>query len=147
MNRRLFFKSVVNRPAQAVGSTQDDLHPLKPPPAPSSSVHAVSCAGSPRQYRPGDVVLVVEARAWLGCDEIGFYAIDASCPHLGCLVKHTGEEGFACDGHGSRFALDGSRQSGPAAADLRYLQVDLDEQGLLVIRRDQTAHPADRLVA
>ncbi len=147
MNRRLFFKNVLSQSAQAIESVADQPRPSEHRPIPSSATRVVASARSPRQYRPGDLVLVAGARAWLGCDEIGFYAIDATCPHLGCLISQVDEGQFVCAAHGSCFGLDGVRQSGPAKVNLRYLLVDLDDQGQLIIRRDQTAHPADRLVA
>ncbi len=106
----------------------------------------VQTAGSPRQYHAGSRVLVAEARAWLCRDELGFYAIDAHCPHLGCLF-HPVDEGFVCPCHGSRFNPAGERRVGPAPRGLHYLYVDLDAAGQLIIRRDRSADPQDRLVA
>jgi Rieske Fe-S protein len=92
------------------------------------------------------VVLVLDAKAWLGCDEIGFYAIDALCPDLGCLTQQTAE-GFVCPGHGSHFDPNGARLDGPTRHSLRYLYVDLDDQGNLIIIRGKPTSPADRLIA
>ncbi len=42
-------------------------------------------------------------------------ALSAECPHLGCAVDLAeGKKGFSCPCHTSRFALDGSVESGPA---------------------------------
>jgi Rieske Fe-S protein len=106
----------------------------------------VPTAGAPRQYKRGDLVLVLDALAWLGCDEIGFYAIDALCPHLGCLLRRSGE-GFLCAAHCSHFDLSGVCDRGPARTNLRYLVVDLDKQGQLIIYRDKRATPTDRFIA
>lgn len=103
-------------------------------------------AGSPRHYRAGTRVLVEDAHAWLCRDEVGFYAVDAYCPHLGCLVRAS-DDGFACPCHGSRFGAAGTRTASPAARRLRFLYVDLDDTGHLLIRRDRSADPNDRLMA
>ena len=53
-------------------------------------------------------------------DESGdLHAVDAVCPHLGCLVQwNDGERTWDCPCHGSRFELDGRVINGPANADL-----------------------------
>ncbi|MEO8391463.1 MAG: Rieske 2Fe-2S domain-containing protein [Chloroflexota bacterium] len=130
MNRRDFFKEI---------SQPEGAEPL-------ARLPVVPTAGSPRQYRAGTRVLVEDARAWLCRDSLGFYAVDAHCPHLGCLV-HGFEDGFACPCHHSRFNTAGERISGPAASALRYLYIDLDETGQLIICRNRAADPNDRLMA
>ena len=110
-------------------------------------ITAVPTAGSPRQYRAGSCVLVEDARAWLCRDDVGFYAIDAHCPHLGCVVRPT-NDGFICPCHQSHFDALGSPTLGsPASAGLRFLYVELDEAESLVIRRTRTTDPRDRLMA
>ena len=91
-------------------------------------------------------VLVQDAQAWLFRELLGFYAIDARCPHLGCLVRPS-ENGFACPCHRSHFSPSGERITGPSPSALRYLYIDLHETGQLVIRRDRAADPNDRLMA
>jgi Rieske Fe-S protein len=112
------------------------------------SVHyrTAPSAGSPRQYTRGDRVLITSARAWLCYDEIGFYAVEAYCPHLGCLV-HPQDGGFGCPCHQSQFTATGQRQSGPAPRGLRYVHIDLDSSGSLIIRPDLSVNPDDRLIA
>ena len=53
-------------------------------------------------------------------DESGdLHAVDAVCPHLGCLVHwNDGEQTWDCPCHGSRFEVDGRVINGPANADL-----------------------------
>lgn len=63
-------------------------------------------------------------------DEQGFAALSLLCTHLGCTVKED-RQGFECPCHGSRFNADGTVQSGPAKAPLRYLQIQLTDQGHL----------------
>lgn len=102
--------------------------------------------GAPAEYRDRVARLVVSARAWLLCDEVGFYALDATCPHLGSLTRCSGDH-FICPAHHSAFDLQGRRVAGPAAADLRCLEVDLDAHGHLCIRRDRVVGPDERFIA
>jgi thiosulfate dehydrogenase [quinone] large subunit len=55
-----------------------------------------------------------------------FTACDAICPHQGCTVDFvSARDGFSCPCHGSQFAVDGSRLSGPAPRGLATLPVAL----------------------
>lgn len=149
MNRRRFLRQVSGDIARAAAEGIDPSAALPSAPEGRHSTGAITVptAGPPRRYKPGDWVLVEDALAWLGLDEIGFYALDAVCPHLGCLVRHVGGH-FFCPCHGSRFALkDGARIEGAAPTGLRALEIELDGQGNLVIRRDRPAHPDDRFIA
>lgn len=149
MNRRDFLKGMSRDALQIAAEAIGQAVPPKPPTARSNRSggwRSVPSAGSPRQYRQGDLVLVEDALAWLGLDEVGFYAIDAVCPHLGCLVRRVGGH-FLCLCHGSRFRADGSHAEGPALRGMRHLQVDLDDGGRLVIRREKAVAPDDRFIA
>lgn len=101
--------------------------------------------------RPGDLEtlpLYLEAvRAWLVRDEGGYYALDAHCTHLGCVVglASTGESRYECGCHGSRFDRVGQVTRGPAKDPLRHLWLELDEEGDLVIDRAREAEPTFRL--
>lgn len=140
MNRREFFQQLA-----------DPLLKDSPPPQPDIPVlelpfTRVPTAGSPRQYLRGACVLVEDVQVWLCRDDGGFYAIDAHCPHLGCLVRLI-EGGFICPCHKSRFDSTGERTSGSAQRGLRCLYIDLNASGHLVIRRDLTVDARDRLMA
>lgn len=143
MNRRDFFKRSARDIQRIARTPQPEAQPPANRPA---AQRAAPVAGRPDGYQPGDLVLIWEARAWLGRDRLGFYAFDAVCPHLGCLTTRE-EEALACPCHGSRFMPDGRRLSGPARADLPHFEVDLDEAGRLVIRRGTIVDPGERFIA
>ena len=87
----------------------------------------VVVAGKVTDFPPGAAVYVAEARAWVRheAQEVGVLtALDAVCPHLGCLVQQAeGASGFQCPCHGSRFTADGALEGGPAERPLRPLTV------------------------
>jgi nitrite reductase/ring-hydroxylating ferredoxin subunit len=65
-------------------------------------------------------------------DATDVWAVSTVCTHLGCIVKRE-PEGFACPCHGSRFAIDGKVQKGPAPAPLRWLAVSRSSAGTYVV--------------
>jgi nitrite reductase/ring-hydroxylating ferredoxin subunit len=131
----------------AGGAAQMMAHSSQPEPS------TVATAGRPEDYTAPGLTFVREARAYLVRDDLGFYALDAVCSHLGCLVRAVGDGqnspllGFECPCHNSRYDAQGQRISGPAPRGLRYLVVELDSAGNLVIHRDRETHPDDRLIA
>ncbi len=129
MNRREFLRLRPSRPSS---------------PAPAYQV--VPEAGSPRQYAPGSLVLVEAVRAWLGCDEIGFFAIAADCPEGGCMVQYTGD-GYICVCQNRRYDADGYPLNAADEPSLRHVEVDLDSSGSLIIHLDRTVSPQDRFIA
>ena len=56
--------------------------------------------GDPYAYFSGEIVFIPEVRAWLVRETEGFYAISATCTHLGCTVGKQ-EDGFSCPCHGT----------------------------------------------
>jgi len=102
--------------------------------------------GQPDDYPPGVLVYVAEARAYVGHDTEGLYALDAVCTHLGCLVERRKGGGFFCPCHGSDFDAVGQAQTGPATKPLRYLSLSLDQDGQLMVDRAQPVEPATRLI-
>ena len=52
------------------------------------------------------------------------HAYSAICPHLGCVVQWNGvEKSFDCPCHGSRFTCKGKVINGPAATDLKSVEI------------------------
>ncbi len=74
---------------------------------------------------------VVVASAVLSRDRTGaVMALDRRCTHLGCLVGLAEDRAtLVCPCHGSVFALDGERVSGPAQTSLRRLAARVDQAG------------------
>jgi Rieske Fe-S protein len=101
------------------------------------SVH-VAFTDAPALAMPGGVVLLmppavpcklVVARV----DDATVLAVDATCTHQACTVATDAAPGvLVCPCHGSRFALDGSVQLGPATAALRRYVATLDATGVTV---------------
>ncbi len=83
-------------------------------------------------YREGSVTYVPQVLAWLFHDSDGFYAISATCTHLGCTVAYN-PEGFNCPCHGSQFNLKGRVTQGPAIKPLPYYEVRFSEDNRVVI--------------
>lgn len=100
--------------------------------------------GAPETYTSGSLTFVEAARAYLGRDAGGFYAIDATCTHLGCTPRLE-QNAFVCPCHGSRFTRDGGVVNGPATRPLARLQVSRAANGHLVIDRSRIVGVNDRL--
>lgn len=114
---------------------------------PPNSTSTVIPVGTPDNFQLTSLVYVDEARVYVGRDRGGLYALDAVCPHLGCLVEMGEEDGFVCPCHDSRFDAGGQVLSGPATHSLRYLHLWLDqEQGQLFVDRAEPVEPATRLL-
>jgi cytochrome b6-f complex iron-sulfur subunit len=93
--------------------------------------------GMPEKYRMGTVTYVEATRAYIGCDQRGFYALAAICTHLGCTPRLEGKQ-FVCPCHGSRFRLDGEVLAGPAKRALERAFVGLTPKGKLFVDRSRT---------
>ena len=100
--------------------------------------------GTPDQYPAATLTFVAAARAYVGRDERGLYAIDATCTHLGCTPR-LDAGGFACPCHGSRFDRQGQVTSGPAPRALTRLFVGRAASGNLLVDRDRAVDAAFRL--
>ena len=99
----------------------------------------------PSAYPLNSTTAVAEGRAFIGHDERGLYAINATCTHLGCLVKQA-PTGFACPCHGSQFMANGSVTHGPAAQPLNYCALALDASQKVVLDLSRTVDGSARLL-
>ncbi len=98
---------------------------------PSSAPQQV-IAGFPGEYPLGAVTPIPEARAVLIHDEGGFYALTASCTHLGCTLG-TEASPLECPCHGSRFNEQGLVIHGPASHPLTALRLSWTSDGRILV--------------
>jgi len=99
---------------------------------------------SPREYARGSVTAVPEARAYIGRDDNGLFAISAVCTHLGCTVNQS-DDGYACPCHGSKFNAGGYVLTGPARLPLDRLELTLSPEGRVVLDTTRRVPPDFRL--
>ncbi len=93
-------------------------------------------AGKPDQYPPDSVTLDPRTGIFVVNSAQGFYALQATCTHLGCLTAWKPELGIiACPCHGSKFKRDGTKIEGPAPKPLPWLRMWLSDEGDLMVDR------------
>jgi cytochrome b6-f complex iron-sulfur subunit len=98
----------------------------------------------PSAYPLDTTTPVADGHAFMKHDERGLYAINATCTHLGCLVKQ-GQSGFECPCHGSQFTANGAVTNGPAGFPLNYSALSIDTEGKVVLDLSQTVGAEVRL--
>ena len=92
-------------------------------------------AGKLADFPPDSTTYVPEARAWVQHEAAALTALDAVCPHLGCLVQQKeGDSGFRCPCHGSEFGVNGELERGPAERPLRQLEIQTRPDDTVTIR-------------
>jgi cytochrome b6-f complex iron-sulfur subunit len=95
--------------------------------------------GRPEEIAAGMLVVLPEQKVFVVHDTDGFFALSATCTHLGCMTRYEKENNrIFCPCHGSQFAVDGAVTGGPAPRPLPRLDLVL-EGGRLVV---DTAKPA-----
>jgi cytochrome b6-f complex iron-sulfur subunit len=93
-------------------------------------------AGKPDHYPPDSVTLDPQAAIFIVNSAQGFYALQATCTHLGCLTAWQPELGIiACPCHGSKFRRDGTKIAGPAPRPLPWFRMWLSDEGDLMVDR------------
>src|ERR1700694_6297803 len=99
-------------------------------------------AGKPDRYPPDSVTLDPETAIYVVRDPEGYFALSATCTHLGCLTAFKPELGIiACPCHGSKFKRDGVKIEGPAPKPLPWLQTSLSDEGDLMVDRSINIRP------
>ena len=102
--------------------------------------------GKPDSYPPDSVTLDPQAAIFVVNSAQGFYALQATCTHLGCLTAWKPELGIiACPCHGSKFNRDGTKIAGPAPRPLPWLRTWLSDDGDLMVDRS-TVVPEHQVV-
>jgi len=105
--------------------------------------------GAPADF-PEGATFLDDRRLFVFREQSTFYAISATCTHLGCTVKMnklaqaqsvktangTFQESweFHCPCHGSKFYADGTNYAGPAPKPLNWVRLEVaPEDGQLVV--------------
>jgi cytochrome b6-f complex iron-sulfur subunit len=93
-------------------------------------------AGKPDRYPADSVTLDPQTGIFVVNSPQGFFALQATCTHLGCLTAWKPELGIiACPCHGSKFKRDGTKIEGPAPRPLPWLRMWLSDDGDLMVDR------------
>ena len=93
-------------------------------------------AGFPSEFNVGEVdVRFKDAYGvWIVREADGFYALIATCTHLGCSPNWLpAENKFKCPCHGSGFYMSGKNFEGPAPRPLERARVVLADDGQLLV--------------
>lgn len=88
--------------------------------------------GYPSEFSQNTYKTIPKKNVFVLQDTVGFRALSAICPHLGCIVSETGW-GFQCPCHGSKFDERGNVLSGPTPRGLDWLKMDLTPDGQLMV--------------
>ena len=93
-------------------------------------------AGKPDRYPADSVTLDPVNGIYVINSPQGFYALNATCTHLGCMTAWKPELGIiACPCHGSKFRKDGTKIEGPAPKPLPWIRMWLSDEGDLMVDR------------
>ena len=97
--------------------------------------------GRPEEIGVGTVLVLPEQKVYVVHSVGGFYALSATCTHLGCMTRYEKENNrIFCPCHGSQFAADGHVTGGPAPRPLPRFELVM-ERGTLVIDLAKRAAP------
>jgi cytochrome b6-f complex iron-sulfur subunit len=97
--------------------------------------------GRPEEIAQGTLLVLPEQKVYVVHDAAGFFALSATCTHLGCMTRYEKENSrIFCPCHGSQFAVDGEVTGGPAPRPLPRLDLAL-EDGTLVVDVAKPAAP------
>ena len=88
--------------------------------------------GLAKDFPPNGTLVRPDIPAVIYQIEGNYQAVSLICTHLGCTLEENGE-GFSCPCHGSNFSPDGQVLKGPAVDDLPSLEVEITENGELVV--------------
>ncbi len=91
--------------------------------------------GSSADFPVGSRTLRDDIPAVVTHTDDGFDAMSLVCTHLGCTL-HADGDGFACPCHGSRFDEDGRVLNGPAEKAMVHLQVEVNDDGELLLTKE-----------
>lgn len=102
----------------------------------------IANVGKPDRFPPDSLTADPGAGIYIVRAAEGFYALSATCTHLGCLTAWKPELGIiACPCHGSKFNRQGTKVDGPAPKPLPWLKVWLSDEGDLLVDRSTIIPP------
>ena len=94
--------------------------------------------GKPEEIPVGTLVSLPQQKIYVMHAVQGFFAMGATCTHLGCLTQYEKDNNrIFCPCHGSQFSTQGQVTNGPAPRPLERLEIAL-EQGVLVVDASKT---------
>lgn len=97
--------------------------------------------GRPEEISIGTLVALPQQKVYIMHAADGFFAMSATCTHLGCLTQFEKENNrIFCPCHGSRFDTTGKVTDGPAPKPLPRLELVV-ENGLLVVDVSKKVEP------
>jgi cytochrome b6-f complex iron-sulfur subunit len=88
--------------------------------------------GPPEDIAPGTLLVLPEQKLFVARNALGFFAMSATCTHLGCMTRFMGADGIFCPCHGSHFNLDGQVVGGPAPRPLPRYHLSFADGQLVV---------------
>jgi cytochrome b6-f complex iron-sulfur subunit len=101
--------------------------------------------GRPDEIPPGTVLVLPAQKAFIVHGPDGFYALSATCTHLGCMTQYERDGNrIFCPCHGSRFSVDGEVVGGPAPSPLTRFHLAI-EAGALVLDVARAVDPGTLL--
>jgi len=87
----------------------------------------------PETIAVGTVLVLPEQKAYVVHTDAGFFAMTATCTHLGCRVRYDADANvFECPCHGGRYAADGRVLSGPPPRPLESIATRVDGARVVV---------------
>jgi len=89
--------------------------------------------GRPEEIPVGTLLVLAEQKLYIGHADKGFFAMSATCTHLGCMTRYLpAENRIFCPCHGSQFDAAGNVTGGPAPRPLPRLALSIDSGQLVV---------------
>jgi cytochrome b6-f complex iron-sulfur subunit len=112
---------------------------------PAQCEYTLDCSkfdlGPASQYPPDSRTNIPDVPAVLVHSASGFTALSLVCTHLGCTLEQK-PDGFGCPCHGSHFDPEGQVLRGPATKRLASLRVEQDQQGHLILNKNDRGDQA-----
>jgi cytochrome b6-f complex iron-sulfur subunit len=98
--------------------------------------------GKPDRFPPDSVTADPVTGVYIVHASEGYYALSATCTHLGCLTAWKPElDIIACPCHGSKFNRRGIKVDGPAPRPLPWLKTWVSDEGDLLVDRSEIVEP------